>query len=77
MRELDERMRPSSWRKRSMEPTERALDDAVVRQVRRAPDAAGLGNGVDIDIKVWTMHLHFMWAALPEASSTKAKPPGA
>jgi hypothetical protein len=31
-----------------------------------------LNLGVDIEIKVWTMHLHFMWAALPEASSTKA-----
>jgi len=27
--------------------------------------------GVDIDIKVWTMHLHFAWSALPAASSTK------
>lgn len=27
--------------------------------------------GIDIDIKVWTMHVHFAWSALPPASSTK------
>jgi len=28
--------------------------------------------GVDVDIKVWTMHLHWAWSALPSAPSTKA-----
>jgi hypothetical protein len=27
--------------------------------------------GFDIDIKVWTMHLHFSWSALTPAASTK------
>ena len=28
--------------------------------------------GLDIDIKFWTMHLHFAWSALPAAPSTNA-----
>jgi hypothetical protein len=27
--------------------------------------------GVDIDIKVWSVHLHFTWSALQSTSSTK------
>jgi len=29
--------------------------------------------GVDVDVKVWSLHLHFAWSALPPAAaSTKA-----
>jgi hypothetical protein len=28
--------------------------------------------GVDVDIKVWSAHLHFAWSAIPSASSTKS-----
>ena len=29
--------------------------------------------GVDVDVKVWSMHLHFTWSAIPPvAASTKA-----
>jgi hypothetical protein len=28
--------------------------------------------GVDVDIKVWTVHLHFGWSAMQSGSSTKA-----
>ena len=29
--------------------------------------------GVDVDVKVWNMHLHFAWSAIPPAAaSTKA-----
>ena len=28
--------------------------------------------GLDIDIKVWSVHLHFAWSALSSAASTKA-----
>ena len=28
--------------------------------------------GFDIDIKVWSVHLHFAWSALPSVSTTKA-----
>jgi len=29
--------------------------------------------GVDVDVKVWSMHLHFAWSAIPPpAASTKA-----
>ena len=28
--------------------------------------------GLDIDIKIWTMHMHFAWSALPAAASTNA-----
>jgi hypothetical protein len=30
--------------------------------------------GIDVDIKVWTLHLHYMWSALP-AASTKPDTP--
>lgn len=30
--------------------------------------------GIDVDIKVWTMHLHFAWSAL-RSSSTKPDAP--
>lgn len=30
--------------------------------------------GIDVDIKVWTVHLHFAWSALP-APSTKTDGP--
>jgi len=29
--------------------------------------------GVDVDVKIWTLHLHFSWSALP--SSTKTDSP--
>ena len=28
--------------------------------------------GLDIDIKVWSVHLHFAWSALPSASTTNS-----
>ena len=31
--------------------------------------------GLDIDVKVWSVHLHFAWSALPSASTTKADGP--
>jgi hypothetical protein len=31
--------------------------------------------GVDIDIKVWTLHLHYAWSALPAPASTKPDAP--
>jgi hypothetical protein len=31
--------------------------------------------GVDIDVKVWTVHLHFAWSAIPPASATKTDGP--
>ena len=31
-----------------------------------------LNLGFDIDIKVWTMHVHWQWSALPSATSTKS-----
>jgi hypothetical protein len=27
--------------------------------------------GVDVDVKVWSMHLHFAWSAIPPPASTK------
>jgi hypothetical protein len=26
--------------------------------------------GVDVDVKVWSMHLHFAWSAIPPASAS-------
>jgi hypothetical protein len=31
--------------------------------------------GFDIDIKVWSVHLHFAWSALPSTATTKADGP--
>ena len=31
--------------------------------------------GLDIDIKVWSLHLHFAWSALRSAPTTKADGP--
>jgi hypothetical protein len=31
--------------------------------------------GIDIEIKIWTMHVHFAWSALPPAASTKLSGP--
>jgi hypothetical protein len=31
--------------------------------------------GFDIDIKVWSVHLHFAWSALPSTSTTKGDGP--
>lgn len=28
--------------------------------------------GLDVDIKIWTMHMHFAWSALPAVPSTHA-----
>ncbi len=31
--------------------------------------------GFDIDIKVWSVHLHFAWSALPSTPTTKTDGP--
>jgi hypothetical protein len=47
-------------------------------------DAAALAEsrasalGLDVDIRVWTLHLHFAWSAVPVAAltSSSTKSPG-
>jgi hypothetical protein len=48
------------------------LDAAAVAESR----AGALG--LDVDIKVWTLHLHYAWSALPlyAESATSTKRPG-
>jgi hypothetical protein len=48
------------------------LDAAALAQSR----ASALG--LDVDIKVWTLHLHFAWSAVPVAAltSSSTKSPG-
>jgi hypothetical protein len=31
--------------------------------------------GFDIEIKLWTMHVHFAWSAIPPPTSTKPEVP--
>ena len=54
-----------------------------IRPVFLRVDAAALAEsraralGVDVDIKVWTLHLHFAWSAIPlnDEATTSTKPP--
>jgi len=54
-----------------------------IRPVFLRMDAAALAEsraralGLDVDIKVWTVHLHFAWSAIPldDESATSTKPP--
>jgi hypothetical protein len=64
-----------------------APEDAVftigIRPVFLRVDAAAIAEpraralGLDVDIKVWTLHLHFAWSAIPldVESAMPTKPP--
>jgi hypothetical protein len=55
-----------------------------IRPVLFRVDAAAIAEsrarafGLDLDIKLWTLHLHFAWSAIPltEESALSTKPDG-